>query len=195
MFATCASSVPLLHGRAPLPVIYHCMVITAVIASAPMMIFHVCCNLTQFMARAMPAMMIVGHRGAAVRLMEGHTRGRGTCWLHVCLVCASFRQLARQVIKISVRASGHLSSAAGASCFSEKAGLQIPQTHRVRSMFWLMPAVWGCFRFPKCLRRPAWPCPSGVHASGGRPLQRPGGSWLADLSGSGLIAVGLRRQC
>ena len=36
------SSVPLLHGRAPLPVICHCcMAITAIIASAPMMIFHV----------------------------------------------------------------------------------------------------------------------------------------------------------
>ena len=65
------SSVPLLHGRAPL--------ITAIIASAPTMIVHVCCNLTHAMARAMPDMMSVVHRGAAVRLLQGHTRGRGTC--------------------------------------------------------------------------------------------------------------------
>jgi hypothetical protein len=74
---TCASSVPLVHGRAPLPVIF----ITAIIASAPTMIFHVCCNLTRSIARAMPGMMIVGHRGAAVRLLQGHTRGRDTCGL------------------------------------------------------------------------------------------------------------------
>ena len=65
------SSVPLLHGRAPL--------ITAIIASAPMMMVHVCCNMTHDMVRAMPTMMTVGHRGAAVWLLQGHTRGRGTC--------------------------------------------------------------------------------------------------------------------
>ena len=111
-------------------------------------------------------------------------------------VCAAVRQLARQVgIKTSVRDSGHLSSAVGAIRFIEKAGRPIPQTRRVRSMVWFMASVWGCFPFPKCLRRPAWPCPSGARASGGRPLQRPGGKWRVDLSGSGLIAVGLRRLC
>ena len=66
------SSVPLLHGRAPL--------ITAIIASAPII----------DMARAMPAVMTVCHRGAAVWLLQGHTRGRGTCGVScVPSVCSS----------------------------------------------------------------------------------------------------------
>ena len=76
------SSVPLLHGRAPL--------ITAIIASAPMMMVHVCCHMTHDMVRAMPAMMTVGHRGAAVWLLQGHTRGKGTCGVScVPSVCSS----------------------------------------------------------------------------------------------------------